>query len=185
MVQRPGRRDSGTLSRIIKDGMEEARQKAETQTAALAASPAWRQSGSLKRYCRENGVAAATFADASGKVLSRCGPDDSGVVWTSQARRVAAGRTVGSVRVGVHPPAELVALAKYINDYDHLAVERKTIRTFYILLLVLITLFILFVATWIALLLAKQYRARFRRCWRPRARCARATWAIASIARHR
>ncbi|HEX8983949.1 MAG TPA: ATP-binding protein [Bryobacteraceae bacterium] len=145
-----------TLSRIINGGMEEARHKAERQTEALGASAAWRQSASLEKYCRENGVAAATFADASGKVLARCGAGDGGMVWTSQPLRVAAGRTAGSVRVGVRPPAELAALAKYISDYDRLAVERKAIRNFYILLMVLITLFVLFFATWLALFLAKQ-----------------------------
>ena len=47
-------------------------------------------------------------------------------------------------------------IQRYIADYQQLANKRKSIRQFYLLLLLLITLFVLFVATWIALFLAKQ-----------------------------
>ncbi len=44
----------------------------------------------------------------------------------------------------------------YIREYDRLAISRKEARRFYLMLLALITLFVLFVATWIALFLARQ-----------------------------
>ena len=44
----------------------------------------------------------------------------------------------------------------YVQEYDQLALDRKSARNFYLLLLALITLFILFVATWVALFLARQ-----------------------------
>jgi PAS domain S-box-containing protein len=47
-------------------------------------------------------------------------------------------------------------IQRYIAEYQQLANKRKSIRQFYLLLLLLITLFVLFVATWIALFLAKQ-----------------------------
>jgi PAS domain S-box-containing protein len=47
-------------------------------------------------------------------------------------------------------------IQRYIREYDELANKRKSVRQFYLLLLLLITLFILFVATWIALFLSKQ-----------------------------
>jgi PAS domain S-box-containing protein len=47
-------------------------------------------------------------------------------------------------------------IQRYIAEYQELANKRKSIRQFYLLLLLLITLFVLFVATWIALFLAKQ-----------------------------
>ena len=47
-------------------------------------------------------------------------------------------------------------IESYIRDYDRLAISRKEARRFYLMLLALITLFVLFVATWIALFLARQ-----------------------------
>ncbi len=45
---------------------------------------------------------------------------------------------------------------RYLREYDQLALDRKSARNFYLLLLALITLFVLFVTTWIALFLARQ-----------------------------
>jgi two-component system, NtrC family, nitrogen regulation sensor histidine kinase NtrY len=152
----------GSLSRIINSGWDEARQKADEQATALAASPPVhallsRYAGSLATYCREHGIAEAVLTNTSGKVVARCGTDGPGVVWGTAARPVALdGRVVGTVLAGVHAPKDLTALTKYISDYDRLAAERKAIRNFYILLLLLITLFVLFFATWLALFLAKQ-----------------------------
>jgi len=47
-------------------------------------------------------------------------------------------------------------IQRYIRDYEQLADKRKSVRTFYLLLLLLITLFVLFLATWLALFLSKQ-----------------------------
>ncbi|MGH9594672.1 MAG: sensor histidine kinase, partial [Bryobacteraceae bacterium] len=79
------------------------------------------------------------------------------------------GRTVYSASIATpegkmtllgHLPVDLAQkqseLRNYIEDYKLLAANRKNIRSFYLLLLTLITLFILFFATWIALFLARQ-----------------------------
>ncbi len=47
-------------------------------------------------------------------------------------------------------------IESYIREYDRLAISRKEARRFYLTLLAAITLFILFVATWVALFLARQ-----------------------------
>ncbi|MCS7316050.1 MAG: ATP-binding protein [Bryobacterales bacterium] len=47
-------------------------------------------------------------------------------------------------------------IENYIREYDRLAISRKEARRFYLMLLAAITLFILFVATWVALFLARQ-----------------------------
>ncbi len=47
-------------------------------------------------------------------------------------------------------------ISRHISEYEQLRQSRKATRSAYLLLLSLITLFILFVATWIALFLAKQ-----------------------------
>jgi PAS domain S-box-containing protein len=67
------------------------------------------------------------------------------------------GRTL---RLAVHPSISLGAQQKeidrYMKEYNQLAAGQKQIRTTYLLFLVLIALFVLFVATWIALLLSRQ-----------------------------
>ncbi len=47
-------------------------------------------------------------------------------------------------------------IQRYIREYEQLADKRKSVRKFYLLLLLSITLFVLFLATWLALFLAKQ-----------------------------
>ena len=47
-------------------------------------------------------------------------------------------------------------MTRHIAEYDQLAQDKKDFRNFYRALLVLITLFVLFVATWIALFFARQ-----------------------------
>lgn len=67
---------------------------------------------------------------------------------------------LGEVVVVVRMPLDVDVtqreLARQIADYDQLAATRKETRRFYVQLLVLITLFVLFVAVWVALFLARQ-----------------------------
>jgi two-component system, NtrC family, nitrogen regulation sensor histidine kinase NtrY len=70
--------------------------------------------------------------------------------------RLEDGRTL---LVGVRRPGTLAAqqeeIDKYMSEYNQLAATQKSIRSQYIRFLLLIALFILFVATWIALLLSR------------------------------
>jgi len=67
---------------------------------------------------------------------------------------------MGEMAVIVRMPLDLDRvqrdLQKQISDYDQLAATKKETRNFYLQLLVLITLFVLFVAVWVALFLARQ-----------------------------
>jgi nitrogen fixation/metabolism regulation signal transduction histidine kinase len=47
-------------------------------------------------------------------------------------------------------------ISRYVADYDQLSINRKETRQLYLTYLALITLFILFVAAWVALYLARQ-----------------------------
>ncbi len=73
---------------------------------------------------------------------------------------IAAG---GKVRVRARMSLDLTARERQINeqirDYDRLASSRRERRLFYLQLLFLITLFVLFVATWVALFMARQITA--------------------------
>ncbi|MBI5280753.1 MAG: HAMP domain-containing protein [Candidatus Solibacter usitatus] len=78
-----------------------------------------------------------------------------------EARAPVAGG--GEVVVLVHVPLDLARrqaeIEQHIRDYDQLAANRKDYRRFYLQLLALITLFILFIATWVALFMARQISA--------------------------
>jgi len=66
------------------------------------------------------------------------------------------GEVVVVVRVPLDVDATQQELRRQIADYDQLAASRKGTRRFYVQLLVLITLFVLFIAVWVALFLARQ-----------------------------
>lgn len=67
---------------------------------------------------------------------------------------------VGELVVEARLPADLTQRKKemdqQVSDYDRLASGRKETRRFYLQLLVLITVFITFIAVWVALFLARQ-----------------------------
>ncbi|MBI4891762.1 MAG: HAMP domain-containing protein [Acidobacteria bacterium] len=69
----------------------------------------------------------------------------------------------GRVQVRARMPLDLAAREREINeqirDYDRLASNRRERRLFYLQLLFLITLFVLFIATWVALFMARQITA--------------------------
>lgn len=69
----------------------------------------------------------------------------------------------GKVSVRLRMPLNLESRGREINeqirDYDRLASSRRETRLFYLQLLFLITLFVLFIAMWVALFLARQISA--------------------------
>ncbi|HML17868.1 MAG TPA: ATP-binding protein, partial [Bryobacteraceae bacterium] len=67
------------------------------------------------------------------------------------------GRTLTvRVRPGINLLETEKEIKQYMSEYNQLASQKRYIRNLYLLVLLLIALFILFVATWIALLLSRQ-----------------------------
>ena len=121
--------------------------------------------GNAQRICQEYELAAAALIRANGTREPLCG--DSGALEPAPGRTVVrqvpvrdGALVLGSAVVSISVPVEVARhqaeISRHVREYDRLAVGRKDIRNFYLMLLALITLFILFVATWIALFLAKQ-----------------------------
>ncbi len=82
---------------------------------------------------------------------------------SNSARRIVeivAIRTGGKLVLTIHLPVDLEQkereISGYVAEYSQLGLDRQETRRFYLLYLALITLFILFVATWVALFLARQ-----------------------------
>jgi two-component system, NtrC family, nitrogen regulation sensor histidine kinase NtrY len=102
------------------------------------------------KLCEDNRIAELTL---DGRNL--CGAGEPGNSLQASAP-LGDGRTL---LIGVRRPIDLARqeqeIARHMSEYNQLAAQQKTIRNLYLLFLLLIALFILFVATWIALLLSR------------------------------
>lgn len=141
----------------------EARERVRAQALWLASLPqtaAYARTGVrpknvFERWCREYHLREAQLVRDDGLTLPICEQPGAG-----EGIRAEASVPGAILRITGERPPELEAaqqeINRYVRTYDQLAFNRKNTRNFYLLLLVLITLFILFVAAWIALFLARQ-----------------------------
>ncbi len=131
----------------------------ETQSYAAGGE---RPLGFFEKACRAGGYRSASIERADGTRLVLCAtttvdPRRPSII----ARAPLPGGTVqASVVLESAMPLDIAdkeaEIARHIRDYDRLASRRKETRNVYILLLLAVSLFILFVATWIAQFLARQ-----------------------------
>lgn len=151
----------------------ESRQKARAQADWLAGLPevvaqanqqATAPAGFFQRLCNERAIDEVLINRSDGIVMHLCDPhpranEDMKVV-TVEANLPGRDNIESRLVLRSHIPFDLATTQKEIDqaiaEYNQLAVDRKTTRRSYLQLLTLITLFILFIATWIALFLAKQ-----------------------------
>ena len=173
-------RISGALDRQTRD-------KANAEAELLSAMPetkALLAGGNadgdwLARFCRAHGIlAAAITPDNAAKPVASYGrfPAPKDAPW-------AAGLAGCACRVAIAVPVDVAKERKTIEDYDRaflqLSAQRKFVRTISFLVLALIALFIFFVTSWLAHLLARQISGPIAACCaRPR-KSARAIWVIA------
>ena len=150
----------------------EVRQKAQVQANWLALLPETgryletgvRPRGFFEPLCIANGIAEAHLQRPDGANLPVCGPSAS--AGEAQAVRVpllVAGGRKGELVLAARPPIDVAhgqrEISRWLGAYEQLALNRKTTRAFYLRLLFLLTVFILFVATWLALYMARQISA--------------------------
>ncbi len=149
-------RISGALDRQTRD-------KANAEAELLSAMPETKtllaggnaDGDWLARFCRAHGIlAAAITPDNAAKPFASYGrfPTPKDAPW-------AAG-LAGAVRVAIAVPVDVAKEQKTIEDYDRaflqFSAQRKFVRTISFLVLALIALFIFFVTSWLAHLLARQ-----------------------------
>jgi two-component system nitrogen regulation sensor histidine kinase NtrY len=165
-ASRPAEGIRANLEDIRRVLESEAREKAWAQANWLTTLPETRQyletgvpaREFFDRPCRENHITAA-FLERSGPTrLPLCGglqTDDTRLV-----RVPLRGASPPAWVVVEASPADLAekqqAISGWLHEYDKLSTFRKSARSFYLQLLLLLTLFILFIATWLALFLARQ-----------------------------
>jgi nitrogen fixation/metabolism regulation signal transduction histidine kinase len=116
----------------------------------------------LARFCQDRGILAASItpvgnADGTAKPLAGFGefPGPNGPP--------AVVVTQGPVRLAVAVPVDVVqqrhAIEEYHRAFDRLSTERRATQSISLLLLILIALFVLFAASWLAFYLARQISA--------------------------
>ena len=131
--------------------------RAESLARWLAArSDVQSETADFAALCRDNRIAALEIAAPDGTTHAVCpiasGPAD---VYTASAKMGS-----GELLVTLRPASDLQKtqreIDRYMTEYGQLAAQKRNIRTLYLLFILAIALFILFVATWIALLLSRQ-----------------------------
>jgi two-component system nitrogen regulation sensor histidine kinase NtrY len=136
----------------------ENRSKAEALAMWMAQSPEIAEARQnirvdLKKTCKQRGIAELRLEPANGGVIWLCGPAPPEKQSPVEVR-------YGDLVLRSSPVLDLSQIQSEITEavrrYHQLASEGRAIKRSYLQLLVLITLFILFFATWLALFLAKQ-----------------------------
>ena len=159
---RPGEELRLEYRKISETLDKQLREKLELQASALAGRPELR----LGNFCQEQKLAAAQVTSVPGEtVIDSCGdqealqsPEKNMVV---VHRRIREGTPDAAlISLAAELPVDIAAtqreIAKYQGSLNALHSERRSLRTFYILMQALIALFTLYVSTWIARLLARQ-----------------------------
>jgi nitrogen fixation/metabolism regulation signal transduction histidine kinase len=169
---RPGENIRASLGTIGQSLERETRLRGEAIGRWVASSPEledFLNTGHLPAeffagVCTASGAEEVSIRRQDGGQISVCqqGPPEG----VKLGREVQAGVPApggGKVMVRLRMPLDLAQTASEINaqvrDYDRLASTRKEMRRFYLQLLLLITLFILFFAMWVAFFLARQISA--------------------------
>jgi two-component system nitrogen regulation sensor histidine kinase NtrY len=151
----------------------EMQDEVDAQTALLAAQPETRQllsggtrvPGFIERFARQYDLESAalirpgadTPADSWGPAIPA---QHDGRTITSQSEVRDGQRLLGTVAVAAQMPIDVArqkdAIDSLSEQWGKIREDRKQVRRFYIMLMALITLFVLYIAVWIALFLAKQ-----------------------------
>jgi two-component system, NtrC family, nitrogen regulation sensor histidine kinase NtrY len=170
---RPVEKERVSFIKIAKVLTDEARAKAEAQAALLASrtetlsllKARTSTPGALDPFCKAENVAAAEVVSTSGVVAGQCGEPDAlrstdknAIVVTRPvvSQGELSGRVVLAPRIPLNLAEQRAAIETYNSEYARMVGLRQGVRNSSLLLLALITLFVLFVATWIALFLARQ-----------------------------
>jgi two-component system, NtrC family, nitrogen regulation sensor histidine kinase NtrY len=114
----------------------------------------------LSQVCVSNRIAELRVEDSRGVGQVLCTEDedkkDGGQLFTARAALAGGGALVVRVRPRIELQETQSSIQQYIREYERLSADNSSIRRLYMLFLVLIAVFILFVATWIALILSRQ-----------------------------
>ncbi len=151
----------------------ETREAAELRAFLLASQPEiWvlaaqgrRSPGYLESFRRKHDLVSVAVLSPGGEVLDSAGPypvphSTEGEIVTARAPVTLADGIGAYAETATLVPVDIArrqaAIERFIHGYGQLAANRKGFRKFYLMLISLITLFVIFLATWIARFLAMQ-----------------------------
>ncbi len=131
--------------------------RAQALALWLAEIPGVEEGGArFTRICRDNRIAALEIVTKEGFTHTIC-PATAGATGQFTAKAPVPGGTLAvTIRSTTDLEKSQNEIARYMIEYGQLAAQKRNIRTLYLLFILLIALFILFVSTWIALLLSRQ-----------------------------
>jgi two-component system nitrogen regulation sensor histidine kinase NtrY len=155
------------LSDVSLSVERETQLRAQSQANWLSQSPdvgAYLGTGVLPpgfpgKLCAEQRIAEAWLVRNDGTRLSICAapvPPSAVRLYRTGSVKMEGGELFVRTLLPVDLAAKQQLIEQEVREYEILASARKQYRWTYILLLLLISLFILFVATWIALFLSRQ-----------------------------
>ena len=155
------------LSEVSLSFARETQLRADSQAAWLSQSPdvggllstGVKAPGFPGRLCVDNDISEVWIQRDGGERLTVCSapaPGDSPDRMHTGKARMGKAELILKARTPLDLAAKQLLIEKEVREYQVLASARKEFRWTYILLLLLISLFILFLATWIALFLSRQ-----------------------------
>jgi PAS domain S-box-containing protein len=113
------------------------------------------------KVCADNRIAELRVEDAKGVGRILC-PDletrgaAAGQIFTARAPLADGDTLIVRVRPHIDLANKQSIIQGFVREYDQLSANKRAYRNLYLLFLLLIALFILFVSTWIVLVLARQ-----------------------------
>jgi PAS domain S-box-containing protein len=111
--------------------------------------------GVYERFCRDNSIGRVDFRAITGVIQNLCGKE-VGPFPYNEVVEVSGGTLMLSSALPFDLAAKKADIDKSVAEYKRLSSDKKSLRSIYLLLLSLITLFVLFFATWLARYLASQ-----------------------------
>ena len=113
------------------------------------------------QVCADNRIAELRVEDAKsvGRILCADRQPNgaiAGQIFTARAQLAGGETLIVRLRPRIDLAAKQSAIQTFVREYDQLSANKQAYRHLYTLFLLLIALFILFVSTWIVLVLARQ-----------------------------
>jgi two-component system, NtrC family, nitrogen regulation sensor histidine kinase NtrY len=167
---RPARHVELNLQQVDQAFRTESQDRAQSQADWLSLLPQTRkaaQTGEVDReyflqICTSKRIASLQLSRADGSSLQLCQTQTSSEqpLLDAQAIVVSDGTPLGTLTarsaMGTDLAAKQTAINRYLEQQKQLASNKKYYNNVYFLLICLITLFVLFVASWISQILARQ-----------------------------
>jgi PAS domain S-box-containing protein len=154
---RPARNMNIDLTQVSAALDQQVRDKLTAQAQLLASLSPTESADYYERFCLANEIERAEVESPKGVKRVLCAvPQFSNTDLFTVQTETARGVITLAARLPLNLAAKQSEISRYVAEYNRLAVDRKAFRSMYLLLLSLITLFILFFATWIARYMAGQ-----------------------------